>query len=537
MKFNNIASNYSNIKLSAKLNLSTSGAFQAGGNQIEALSNPNFETYPINLRDEVINSSVNNFIIGHNVILQTDEFIDFAPGLIASNSSPLVSAYETGVVLSDNSDVYLINELNSPTLSVPSALNANYFKNNYVFKIMSGGQGYLESIFRKLSFGEFKSRINSLDPFIEFESYTYSSGNLTKLSTVNWYSEVPNVSNVIKRDAVIVDPDSNKPSNISDQSIIGYRYSRSSLNNTYEINRYDGGFSPLFRNVFTFNSKFNFVESDIQPVDSGNIRFNLNIDDFLKIKNFSHIKISDNRILDLESSESFEPRYELVGEIAIGRSDYDLLMSNWDYGFHYKYVNKIDRNPVAGSIRIEEDQSFISKLIKLRDEIELEQFNLSQVTNLDTINPANFEIAYVEKENAIEGIINVETALTSFLISDGIDAKFNDFLVNSVGYIGNNDSIERYVKKYIKSNITRLYEISAIEVYTLENRDLSNQQTLNVNSIEFSFLNDSSRNAQGFKRDNNLQINKTDRLILKFRFSKKLNSGLLVSPKIKIKFI
>ena len=537
MKFNNIASNYSNIKLSAKLNLSTSGAFQAGGNQIEALSNPNFETYPINLRDEVINPSVNNFIIGHNVILQTDEFIDFAPGLIASNSSPLVSAYETGVVLSDNSDVYFINELNIPTLSVPSALNANYFKNNYVFKIMSGGQGYLESIFRKLSFGEFKSRINSLDPFIEFESYTYSSGNLTKLSTVNWYSEVPNVSNVIKRDAVIVDPDSNKPSNISDQSIIGYRYSRSSLNNTYEINRYDGGFSPLFRNVFTFNSKFNFVESDIQPVDSGNIRFNLNIDDFLKIKNFSHIKIPDNRILDLESSESFEPRYELVGEIAIGRSDYDLLMSNWDYGFHYKYVNKIDRNPVAGSIRIEEDQSFISKLIKLRDEIELEQFNLSQVTNLDTINPANFEIAYVEKENAIEGIINVETALTSFLISDGIDAKFNDFLVNSVGYIGNNDSIEKYVKKYIKSNITRLYEISAIEMYTLENRDLSNQQTINVNSIEFSFLNDSSRNAQGFKRDNNLQINKTDRLILKFRFSKKLNSGLLVSPKIKIKFI
>ena len=536
-KFNNYANNYSNVKLVSKLNLSNSGAFQGGGNQIEALDNPNFDSYPINLRDEVINPSINNFIIGHNIVLQTDEFIDLAPGLIAQNTSPLISAYERGVILSENSNVYLINTSNSPTLSVPSALNANYFKNNYIFKIMSGGSGYLESLFRKLSFGEFKNRINSLDKFIEFESYQYESGTLIKLSSIDWFAEVPNVSNVVKRDAVIISADEDKPSSLSDQSIIGYRYSRAFLSNSYEINRYDGGFSPLFKDVFTFNSKFNFTENDILPIDSGNVKFNLNIDDFLKIKNFSHIKISDNRILDLESSEAFEPKYEAVGEIAIGRSDYDLLMSNWDYGFHWKYLNKLDKVPVAGSLRVEEDNSFIAKLIKLRDEIELEQFSINQVTNLNTINPANFEIAWVDQPNSIEGVINVENALTSFLISDGILNKFNEFLVNGVNYIGNNDSIEKYVRKYIRANITRLYEIGSIEIYTLEDRTLTNSLSQNVNSIEFSFLNDAGRNAQGFKRDNNLQINKTDRLLLKFRFSKKLNSGLLVSPKIKIKFI
>jgi hypothetical protein len=536
-KFNNYINNYSNIKLSSKLNLSTSGAFQGGGNKIESLSNPNFDSYPINLRDEITNPSINNFVMGRNKILEINEFIDLAFNFIAQNTSPLISADSSSISMSQISNVFLINSSGVPTLSIPSPLNANYFRNNYVFKIMSGGVGYLESLFRKLSFGEFKNRINSLDTFIEFESYSYELNSLTKLSSINWFAEVPNVSNIVKEDALIVLVDEDKPSSLSDQSVIGYKYSRASLNNTYDINRYDGGFSPLFKDVFAFNSKFNFSENDIIPIDSGNIKFNLNIEDFLKIKNFSHIKISNNRILDLESSESFEPRYEEVGEIAIGRSDYDLLMSNWDYGFHWKYLNKIDKIPVAGSLRIEEDNSFISKLIKLRDEIELEQFNINQVTDLNTINPSNFEIAWVDQPNSIEGIINVENALTSFLISDGILNKFNEFLINDINYIGNNDNIEKYVRKYIRANITRLYEIASIETYTLEDRNLSNDLSQNINSIEFSFLNDADRNNQGFKRDNNQQINKTDRLLLKFRFSKKLNSGLLVSPKIKIKFI
>ena len=536
-KFNNYANSYSNVKLSAKLNLSNTGAFQSGTNQIESIDNPNFDSYPIDLRDEIINPSIDNFVIAINLALQTDSFIDLAPGLVAQNTSPLISAYASGVNLTQNSDVYLINELGVPIISLPSALNANYFKNNYVFKIMSGGAGYLESLFRKLSFGEFKNRMNSLDKFIEFESYQYSLGTLTKLSTVNWFSGIPDVSNVAKTDALIVAPDENRPNSLSDKRVIGYAYSRASLRNPYEINRYDGGFSPLFRNIFAFNSKFNFSENDLVPIDSGNIRFNLNIDDFLKIKNFNHIKVSDNRILDLESSDAFEPRYELAGEIAIGRSDYDLLLSNWDYGFHWKYLNKLDKVPVAGSLRIEEDQSFVSKLIKLRDEIELEQFELSQVTNLNTVNPENFEIVWADRADSIEGIINVENALVSFLISDGISNKFNEFLVNDVNFIGNNDSIERYVRKYIRSNIIKLYEIGSIEMFTLEDRNLDNEESENVNSIQFTFLNDAGRNTQGFKRDNNLQINKTDRLLLKFRFSKKLNSGLLVSPKIKIKFI
>ena len=539
MKFNNIEDNFSNVKLSSKLNLSSTGAFTNGGNSIEALSNPNFTNYPLNLSEEILNPSNNSFIIAHNNIFVKDEFIDLATGLTPLDSSPLISANAGSVELSTSSNVFLKDSNNLVTLSVPTSFNAGYFKDNYTFKIMSGGKGYLESTFRKLSFGEFKNRVNTLDPFIEYESYEYDSSTLTytKSSQAGWYSNIPDISNVTKVDAILPTVDSNKPSNVSFEKIIGYRYSRASMDNSYEINRYEGGYSPIFKNLFVFNSKFNFTSNDIDNLDSANVKFNLNPNEFLKVKNFSHIKISNTKILDLESNESFDPKYELTGEIAIGRNDYDLLLSNWDYGFHYGYLSKTQNNPVAGSLRIEEDQSFIGKLISLKDEIDIDQFKISQVDDLNLVKVSDIEIAYEETDDSVEGYINIENALTSYLISDGISAKFNEFLVNDIEYIGNNQSIEDYVKKYIKSNISKLYEIVTIEFYTADDRTLTNQNTGNVNSIQFSLLTDDERRNLGFKQDNNLQINKTDRLLLKFKFSKKVNSGLLVSPKIKIKFI
>jgi hypothetical protein len=537
-KFNNLSGNYSNVKLSGKLNLSTSGAFTAGGNLIESLDNPNFDTYPINLRDEIINPSVKNFILARNISLSADEYIGLAPGLTPDTNSPLVSASNSGVNLSDNSDVFLINDSNFPTFSIPSGLGATYFKNNYIFKILAGGKSTTERLFSKLSFAEFKRRINSLDLFIEYESYSYSDDTgLVQNTDIKWFSEIPDISKISKKDASVPILDDDKPSDVSFQTEIGYRYTKSNLDNSYEINRYDGGFSPLFKNKFDFNSKVNFTNNDIVALDSANVKLNLNIDDFLKIRNFNHIKISNTKILTLESSEAYDPKYERVNEIAIGRSDYDLLMSNWDYGFHYRYPNKSDKVPVAGSLRIEEDNSFISKLVKLRDEIEIEQFNVSVLDNVNRIDPNAVEIAYSEGNQSISGVINIKNALTSFLIQDGITDKFAEFLKNEVKYIGNNDSIETYVKKYIDANISRLYELLSIEFYTLEDKTLSNQNSSNVNSIEFRFLDDQSRNQLGYKRDNNLQINKIDRLLLNFTFAKKLNSGLLVSPKIKIKFI
>lgn len=535
-KFNNLLDNYSNIRLSQKINLSSSGAFNSGGNSIEGLSNLNFPNYAARISDEFKSFNESTFLIARNNFLNTDQFLDFAPGLVPQRISRIISASVKSITLSSNLNNVLIDEAGVPNATIPTSIPASYFRNNYTFKIMTGGKLYFESLFQKLSFGEFKRLTNSLDPFIEYSSYRLNGTTLTQEPIINWYVDVPNYSSITKVDAIIAQPDINKPSNFSFNSLVGFSYQRSKLDNPYEINRYEGGFSPLFKEVSGFKSKQVFNSNLISELENGNTRFNLELPDFLKIINFNHIKISDNKILDLESDQIFEPRYELINEIAIGRSEYDLLQSNWDFGFHYKYSDKSTKIPVAGTLRIEEDESFISKLVNLRDEIELENYSIQVFEDLNQINLDEIELAYVDSPGSIEGFFNIRNAIGSFLISDGISDKFNQYLSNDVKYIGNNDSIEKYVAEYIKLNILKLYNISGVELYT---RPIGNTSTEsgNPNTIEFEFLNDQQRNNLGYTLNRNLQINKTDRFILRFKFNKNFNNGLSISPKVKINLI
>jgi hypothetical protein len=140
----------------------------------------------------------------------------------------------------------------------------------------------------------------------------------------------------------------------------------------------------------------------------------------------------------------------------------------------------------------------------------------------------------------VEGYINVSNALTRYFIEDGISAKFNEFLINSNEYIGNFNSIDDYVREYINLNLLKLYEIYENVFFFKENASLVStvtQSQTNPNTIEFVFLNDQQRFIQGYDLLKALQINKRERLVLKFNFSKKPGKGLSISPKIKIKFI
>lgn len=543
-KFNQLAGNYSNIKLSSKLWLTASGALGAfnGDYNIDAIPNVNIPNYPSSFRDEVHFPTNDTFIIGYDNNILQDQFIDLINGLAPVGISNFVSSTRDTVSYVDISAMggfsYGLSDNNGTLLTyLPGGISEAQVSTSYTFKVMKGGELYFETLFEKLAFGKFKELTNELDQFIEYETYSYD-GTTLELKSSNWYAEIPNKSNVEKVDAIITQIDEDKPSNLAFENLVGFRYDRSSLDNVYEINRYDGGFVPLFKDVFAFNSKFNFDKNDIDSLDLSNTRFNINIDSFLKISNFSHIKIANTKILDLESDAEFEPRYEIADEIAIGRSDYDLLNSNWDFGFHYRYTNKSTKVPVAGTLRIEEDYSFIAKVINLRDTIELEEYTINKVDDVTKVNLDNYEIVYQDNDNSVSGKINVKNALISYLIQDGIAAKFNEFLEATPEYIGNFETIEDYVKEYINLNIIKLYEIIEIEFYTKEDKTLDGESSnANQDEIQFVLLDDASRFDQGYKLNRNMEINKLDRFTLGFNFSKAINSGTLVSPKIKIKFI
>jgi hypothetical protein len=541
-KYNNLLDNFSNIKLSSKLDISASG-FDPVTMTIEKMDSPVLTNYPSSLKDEINVINSNTFIMPRFLTTNTDFFVDEAIGIIPQHTSRMVSIQNNSVNLETNNSYVLIDETGALSSSLPSFIPSSVFLNFYIFKVMTGGGGYYEKLFEKISFATFKRYVNELNPIIEYLSYSLdNSGSPVLSSSPNYYLDIPSVESITKTTGLVTLPDENKPSNYSFSDIIGYDYYESDLDNTYDINRYRGEYEPIFNDVMFFNSKYSFVDNNISDINLGNISFNINVNLFGEIQDFAHIKIADTKILDLEANDQFEPVYELINEIAIGKENYFLLDSNWDYGFHFKYTNKIDYSPVAGTLRIEEDDSFIGKLIILPEVIELENFDiilLDETVSLDTVNLDNIEIVAKEESDSLKGYININNVLTRYLMEDGITQKFNEYLVNEEIYLGPYDSIDSYVKEYIKINILKLFELDDLQFYSKLDRELiSNlENPINLNSIEFRFLTDKERFEQSYSINKNLEINKFKRLILEFNFRKIRKSGMLVSPKIKIKFI
>ena len=205
----------------------------------------------------------------YNKTFDIDEFIVHRPDLSGTDStqSRLIGSTSNTVIYSVNDDLILINDAGSTISNIATTAGQPYYRNNYSSKILSGGILYYESLFEKISFAKFKQYLNDLDPFIEYESYD-SSG---LLATGNWFAEIPNVSTIIKTTKVLTVEDSNRPSSIAFNQKVGYTHEEEKLNIPYKLNRYGGGVSPLFKNLFTFNSKFNFVKNvDIASLDLSN---------------------------------------------------------------------------------------------------------------------------------------------------------------------------------------------------------------------------------------------------------------------------
>lgn len=545
-KYNVILNNFSTIKMGSKLSLANG---IPGDGTIKRLANINTPVYSGFLTDDVSKPTTSTFITIKDLVTGFDLFIDEFVGIVPQSLSPILSSTEQFLSYDENADIGLSTtsivppDYVSPYNVLPSGSNS-LINNYYVFRIVSGGEKYFEKLFEKISFGRFKQYVNSLDPFIEYFSYSLDSNGNSVLSTApSYYLEILDQSSVEKTNQVISIPTEKVPVQFSQLESIGFDYEVATLPKTYLLNRYKGEYEPVIRNTMAFKSRFTFSKNQIEDLTLGNVKINGDIDSLLTISNFNHIKVSEGMILELESDETYDSRYQRIDEIAIGQADYFLMRGNWDWGFHLKYSNKSQYVPASGALRVEEDECFVSKLLSLPEFIELENFqvvNVAENADLSSVDISQVEMVVKETPIAVEGYINVTNALTRYFIEDGISAKFLEFLINSNEYIGNFNSIEDYVREYIRLNILKLYEIYENVFYFKENEAIAStitQAQANPNTIEFVFLNDQQRFSQGYDLLKALQINKRERLVLKFNFSKKPGKGLSISPKIKIKFI
>lgn len=543
-KFNNLENSYSNIKISSKVDLSN--FTPPPGVDLRSLDNLNIPTYPSIISDEIVISKEGTYLIPHYKVNSNDFFLNIETGYSINNENPIIDTNNKGIILKNitSSQGYCLSDTAGGYDSViPSVLLPDHWQTQYSYKSMISGESYYEKILEKLSFARFKQYVNELNRFIEYESWELdSSATAIQVASPKYYLEIPDNETVIKKEGIAAASDNNRPSNFSFIDTIGYNYFKATLDNDYEINRYRGNFEPIFTDVMFFNSGYDFTKNSINPIGLANISYNTEIDSFGTIDNFCHIKISPTKILTLEANESFDPEYELINEIAIGKKPYFLFDSNWEFGFHHGYTDKSTSNPVAGSLRVEEDDSFIGKLITLPDFIDLTSFDVKELSEfelLENVDLNQIDIVSKETTSGLEGFINLNNMLTKYFIDNGISNKFNQYLVNEEQYIGSYTSLEAYIKDYIKLNILKLYEINELDFYTKDDKKLTTrlQTPNNLNNIDFISLNDNQRNEQGFIINKNLEINKYERLILRFNFKKSTKSGTLVSPKIKMKFI
>jgi hypothetical protein len=539
-KFNSLLNNFSNVNLSSKINLTSF--------PLSKIDNLLIPEYPSLLSDEIILPKDNTLISIVNDSTGQILFLDSSIGSTPRNINPITKAADE-VLISDQ----VTHILSIPSLSFPyTTFGYNMPLNNTIFlpiinqyfnySVISGGEQYFEKLLEKISFTKFKKYVNDADPIIQYEQYYIDNNGITQsVQSPNYYLQILEPNEISKSTQIINNIDESRPTQFSNTPIIGYTFERAKLNVPLYLNRYDGEYEPITNDLLYCKSNFIFNKNKINDLKLSNIKLNSYIDDLLTIKNFNHIKVADSKILELESDSAYFPNYPKIFETAIGKAKYNLINSNWDWGFHLKYKNKEEFEPVAGSIRVEEDEGFLSKIVILPNEIELDYFSLVQLSTnekLENIDLSQVEIVAKENNNTVDGFINLENAIISYLLNSGIEQKFNEFLINSPEYIGNFDSIKSYVIEYIKLNILKLYEVSLVEIYSKKNATLSSTEKVNnINSIEFTFINDLQRETLGYSVFKSVKINKTNRLLLNFSIRKEVNSGISISPKIKIKFI
>lgn len=548
-KFNNALNNFSNVKFVNNLALHVAGpsGVDTSSGTIKTFENSLIRNYSGGANDDYTTPREETFVAIRDISTGIDFFVTQMNGFVPVIENPITGSFTEFLTYDNNQGIGLITTAGVlPFYSFYNLLPSGsslIIDRYYSFKVLVGGENYFERIFQKLSFAAFKEYVNSFDDMIEYYSYSLNTNGISQLANdPGFYIEVLDQDTIRKSNQLTYESTDSIPTQFAGLTNIAYEYEQANLKSSYEVNRYRGEYEPVVTNILSCNSKFSFKKNDIEEVSLANVRINPKIDNNLTIKNFNHIKVADSMVLDLESDNTYLSKYEAIDEIAINRAEYFLLRGNWDWGFHYRYSNKSNFTPVSGALRIEEDDSFVAKLITLPETIELEDFEVIELgpnEKFEDFDINEFEILVQEGQLTVQGFINVNNVLSRYLIEDGISQKFSDFLIASNSYIGNYLNIEQYVRNYIKENVLELYEISNKEFFT---KDITSAASnipgvQNVNTLVFEFLNDKDRFKQGYSLKRGLQINNTSRLILSFNFNKKNGSSTAVSPKITVKFI
>ena len=552
-KYNTKKTAYSTIKLSRGVDLSPSGVYYDTGatvptyikteklvgleaydsladSEIAQISNYFAPIYIIKPGESSILVQVTNSSITAATLSDPAQTLDGIDGarldlLLVSNTinSVFRTASPIPVAIGDSVTYTYASQ------PVPTSTTANWITDSSHFQIF-GGAKYFEKVFENLSFAKFAQLLDKNQTVISWESY--SNGILNQNKTMSM--EVIASDEIEKYTFVKITPAQVQTGQIN--QIAGYELSEA-YSETYSVNRYSGEYEAITMPVSGFKYAFTIGQNTLT---GANICLNPSIDNFFIIPEFEYVKYSKTTILDLENSQKYQSVYPLINESPIDRTNFNMLASSWDYGYHFDYSTKSSFTRVPGTLRVAEDYSFVSKLLNLPLQFIVEEFTAIELTNdqftASTANESN--LVYSVFSGEIRFKLNIANLITNHLSNSGLKSEFEKFFKYTDGSAITADSeflgeltFDSYLSAYCTQNIVPLYTIDSFEFYELEDRTIAN------NGIAFDNVQYDRLSDLGYSLIRNVRINNTKNTVIEGAILIKPNTGVKMVPKLKIKFI
>ena len=412
---------------------------------------------------------------------------------------------------------------------LPAGVTFSWINEATHFQIF-GGNNYFQKVFENLSFAKLFQLLDKNQSVISWESYT--NGILNNYKTLS--IEIVDADTISKSTIISITPDQVTEGSLN--TVAGYDLAEVP-STSYEINRYSAEYEIITKPIAGF--KYNF-SINANSLPGANICLNPEVDNFFIIPDFEYVKYSSQNILALENSKNYSAVYSLINETPISRTNFNSLSSSWDYNYHFESLNKSESIGVAGSKRVVEDYSFISKLLNLPTEFILEDFTSIELTQslFNASQATEADIVYANYREQVKFKINKSALITKHLSNNGLRSEFQKFFKYDDGSQITSDSdflgeltFEEFLSQYCLLNLIKLYQVESFEFYELDDR------TIQGNLVEFNQVSYNSLNNLGYNLIKNIRINNTKSSIVEGSILLKPNTGVKLVPKIKIKFI
>lgn len=372
---------------------------------------------------------------------------------------------------------------------------------------LCGGEGYFrDNIFKSITFGTISGYVMNNMKYIE---------NHAGVSM-----EFQNPSSIKKTNYISVVPDD------STGDLLNYTYSVSSSiksdsvrSGNINLFRYSGGYDPIFNDVIYFSNDYEY---------GYNTKFNTGLSSFGILKNFCHLKISDQNLFETVLT----PKSSLTGNTTIGTADMNVLHTSWDLDFHKYYSNATHYEDKPGTLRIPEDDTFVNNIINLPGEVRLTKFKVEQVPDAYAVNDmSDYELIYSIKNNEVSIRVNFKQVMINKLRELGIDSAFDQIKMNDgyMEYLGCNFS--KYIEKYLTQNIIDLYTVDSSNVF-YKTRESSTSSKFGISQDDFDML-----KSGNFSIDKNVKINNCDSYVADFTYYIKNNFNPVINFVLILKLI